>query len=201
MNQALLNNPYDEELQSITGPFGALLRAVVETVDKHGLKRRYLQRHNRDAQDFFRELSVRTFRSEVAELLQNRLMKNRDKLFTFINHDGVPWNNNNAENAIKRFAAYRENAGARLTEAGLTEFLVLLSICQTCRYKGISFLRFLLSRERDLDAFSDKKRRRRRPPSLQVYPKGFTPSNYVRRHEQNKAEQPDKTDNEIKDTR
>ena len=34
-------------------------------------------------------------------------MKCRDKLFTFIKYDGVPWNNNNAENAIKRFAYYR----------------------------------------------------------------------------------------------
>ena len=39
MNQELLNNPYDDELQSITRPFGALLRSVVETVDEHGLKR------------------------------------------------------------------------------------------------------------------------------------------------------------------
>ena len=30
MNQELLNNPFDEELQSITGPFGTLLRAIVD---------------------------------------------------------------------------------------------------------------------------------------------------------------------------
>ena len=106
MNQELLNNPYDEELQSITRPFGALLRSVVETVDKHGLKRRYLQKHKQDVEDFFQGVSVKAFHSEVAELLRNRLTKNRDKLFTFIDHDGIPWNNNNAENAIKRFAYY-----------------------------------------------------------------------------------------------
>jgi len=200
MNQELLNNPYDEELQSITRPFGALLRAVVETVDKHGLKRRYLQKHKQDVEDFFQGVSVKAFHSEVAELLRNRLTKNRDKLFTFIDHDGIPWNNNNAENAIKRFAYYRENAGSRLTEAGLTDFLVLLSICQTCRYKGISFLRFLLSRERDLDSFSDRKRPRRCPPALQIYPKGFTPPNFRKRHDQKLPRQLDKPENEVQDT-
>jgi len=36
MNQGLLNHPFDEELKSITGPFGTLLRAIVTTVDQHG---------------------------------------------------------------------------------------------------------------------------------------------------------------------
>jgi hypothetical protein len=33
MNQDLLNNPFDEELQSVTSPFGVLLREVVTTID------------------------------------------------------------------------------------------------------------------------------------------------------------------------
>jgi hypothetical protein len=35
---------------------------------------------------------------------KQRFEKNRDKLFTFLRYDGVPWNNNNAEHAIKAFA-------------------------------------------------------------------------------------------------
>jgi len=58
---------------------------------------------------FFETLAPLSFRSEAAEALRQRLLKNRDKLFTFVGHDGVPWNNNNAENAIKRFAYYRED--------------------------------------------------------------------------------------------
>ncbi len=48
-------------------------------------------------------LAEQTFRSEAAEALRGRLLEYRGKLFTFIEHDGVPWNNNNAENAIKQF--------------------------------------------------------------------------------------------------
>ena len=37
-------------------------------------------------------------------------------------------------NAIRQFAYYREDTTRALTEVGLTDHLVLLSICQTCRY-------------------------------------------------------------------
>jgi hypothetical protein len=37
--------------------------------------------------------------------------KNRNKLFTFLDSDGVPWNNNNAEHAIKAFARLRRTLG------------------------------------------------------------------------------------------
>src|SRR5262245_18365570 len=33
MNQELLSNPFDQDLQSITGPFGTLLREIVATID------------------------------------------------------------------------------------------------------------------------------------------------------------------------
>ena len=99
MNQELLNNPFDDELQSITGPFGTLLRAIVTDIDEHGLKRCHLVRHKQDVDRYFESIAAQAFRSEAAEALRGRLLKNRDKLFTFIEHDGVGWNNNNAENA------------------------------------------------------------------------------------------------------
>jgi hypothetical protein len=175
MNQDLLNNPYDEELQSVTRPFGTLLRAIVATVDEHGLKKRHLQRHKQGVSTFFRQLMGQSFHSDAAEALRERLLKNRDKLFTFIEYDGVPWNNNNAENAIKRFAYYREDTAGTMKEAGLSNYLLLLSICHTCRYKRVSFLTFLLSRNRDMDAFCTNQRRRQRSRSIEIYPKGFVP--------------------------
>ena len=92
--------------------------------------------------------------------------KYQSKLFTFLEHDGVPWNNNNAEHAVKYFAKYRRLTNGRVTESGLQNYLVLLSIYQTCRYKEIRFLDFLLSKARDIDRFvamqeSIKTRRRR----------------------------------------
>jgi predicted RecB family nuclease len=174
INDSLLGNPFDEELQSITRPFGVVLRAIVATIDKHGLKQRHLERHERDVERFFEVLAGESFRSETAQALRERLLRYRDKLFTFIHHDGVPWNNNNAENAVKRFAWYRAGTVGLVTESGLNDYLVLLSICQTCQYRGVSFLKFLLSRERDVDLFCDRRRPRRKPPLVELYPKGFT---------------------------
>jgi hypothetical protein len=37
----------------------------------------------------------------------------------------------------------------------------------------VSFLKFLLSRERDVDAFCQNPRRKRRRPLIEVYPKGI----------------------------
>jgi Transposase IS66 family len=172
MNQELLDNPFDEELQSITGPFGTLLRGIVVTIDEHGLKRQHLLKHEREIGRFVTSLDKQSFRSESAESLRERLINNRDKLFTFIHHDGVPWNNNTPENAIRQFAYYRDGNPGRLKEPGLKEYLVLLSLCQTCRYKKISFLRFLLSRERDISAFCKRPRSKYRCVNIEVYPKG-----------------------------
>ncbi len=161
MNQDLLNNSFDHELQSITGPFGVLLRQIITTIDQHGLKRGQLKKHHRGVAQFFQSLAAQLFHSEVAEALRQRLLKYRDKLFTFTKYDGVPWNNNNAENAIKRFAYYREDTAGVMKEAGLKDYLILLSICHTCRYRGISFLKFLQSRERDVGTFYDRPRHAR----------------------------------------
>ena len=146
------------------------------TIDEHGLKRRHLQRHKREVDEFFDALAERAFRSEAAEALRQRLLKYRDKLFTFLGHDGVPWNNNNAENAIKQFAYYREDTDGMHEGGGLRDYLVLLSIYQTCRYKGVSFLKFLASGQRDVDAFCEMKRASPGKPVLETYPEGFVRS-------------------------
>jgi hypothetical protein len=85
----------------------------------------------------------------------------------------VPWNNNNAEHAVKRFAYYREMADGQFWEAGLNEYLVLLSLYLTCRYKGVSFLKFLLSQEKDIDTYRQSVNVRRPLPTIELCPEGF----------------------------
>jgi hypothetical protein len=71
-------------------------------------------------------------------------------MFTFLDHDGVPWNNNNAEHAIKRFAKYRRDADGRFTARTLEEYLVLASVFETCEFNNVNVLQFLLSKEATL---------------------------------------------------
>jgi hypothetical protein len=66
----------------------------------------------------------------------------------------VPWNNNNAEHAVKAFVRLRNVIGGGSTPKGIRDYLVLLSISETCKYKGLRFLDFLRSGETDIDAFA-----------------------------------------------
>jgi hypothetical protein len=92
--------------------------------------------------------------TETAEKCKTRLLKNRMQLFTFLDYDGIPWNNNNAEHAVKAFVRLRRDFAGISTEKGIRDYLILLSVCETCRIRGLGFLEFLRSGERDIDAFA-----------------------------------------------
>jgi len=173
-NDDLMGNPYDEEFKALAGAFGKLLRSIVDTIDKHGLKKQHLQQHKAEVSRFFRDLEARSYRSEVANAYQARLTRNEGKLFTFLDHDGVPWNNNPAEHAVKAFAYFRRTADGLMGEEGLSDYLVLLSVQQTCEYRGVRFLEFLLSQEEDVEAYCRRRRRKNPPPTIEVYPEGFS---------------------------
>jgi Transposase IS66 family len=173
-NHDIQRNPWDEDLKTLAADFGRVLRAVVATIDHYGLRQRHLGKHRRDVEAFFHAVSGRLYRSEVAEGYQRRLLTYQDKLFTFLQHDGVPWNNNNAEHAVKRFAYYREIADGYFSEAGLQASLVLLSLSVTWTYKGLSFFQFLLSREKDIDVFGTAQSRRSAQPTVELVPDAWT---------------------------
>jgi hypothetical protein len=53
-----------------------------------------------------------SYGSDASNALRERLLKNCERLFTFLHHDGVPWNNNLAENAMRRISNFRRMPGA-----------------------------------------------------------------------------------------
>jgi hypothetical protein len=182
INADLLKNPFDVEFKEFVDGFSTLLKASVAAIDKHGLKARFLKRYKRDFDRWTAALSKKCFNSEVAESYRDRILRNNNRLFTFAECDGVPWNNSNAEHAIRGFAINRDATNGCWSEAGLESHLILLSIRQTCAYQGVNFLDFLLSREMDIDGFTQRSKRRRSTPSLDSYPAGFVPSNRAARH-------------------
>jgi predicted RecB family nuclease len=147
----LLKNPLDTELKDIAKEFGTLLRAMIQTVDRYGLKRRHLHKHKPALFKFLDSVGARDFSSEVANKYKKKLQKSGLKMFTFLDHDGVPWNNTNAEQAIRRFANFRTHAEGRFTERSLKEYLVLLSVFETCEFNNVNVLKFLLSKEMTLE--------------------------------------------------
>jgi predicted RecB family nuclease len=153
LNDALHKQAFNEELKALVRDFAALLRPMIQTVDRFGLKAHFLRKHLRSVERFYRVLGKCDLQSEAALKYKKRFERNRGRLFTFLEFDGVPWNNNNAEHAIKALADLRNVIGGTSSAKGIHEYLVLLSICQTCKYRGVDFLEFLRSRERDVNSF------------------------------------------------
>jgi predicted RecB family nuclease len=181
LNSDLLGNPFDEEFKSLAAEFGRLLRSIVDTIDEHGLAKRYLQQHKAEVSAFFRGLESRIYRSEMAGAYQARFARTEGKLFTFLDYDGVPWNNNPAEHAVKAFAYFRRLSDGTMREQGLSDYLVLLSVQQTCEYRGVSFLKFLLSQEEDVEEYCRRGRKKRPSPTVEVYPENFFRTHFKRK--------------------
>jgi len=153
LNDDVLDNAYDESLKGIVTAFAELLREIVKTIDRWGLKRRFLRKHLVDVARFYRRISKASGLSAAALKWKVRLERDRGKLFTFLSYDGVSWNNNDAEHAIKAFARLRRTIEGLSTPKGIEEYLILLSVCQTCKYSDVDFLDFLRSGETDIATF------------------------------------------------
>lgn len=70
------------------------------------------------------------------------LKRHRRNLFTFLESDGIHWNNNSAERAIKPSVVVRKNSYGSRSYAGAWNHAVLMSVSETCRMRGINFSDF-----------------------------------------------------------
>jgi Transposase IS66 family len=132
MNEDVKANSFDAELKGIVQTFTTVVRPIIETVDRYGLTKSRLQKQDhRDG--FIEEITGQRVSSEAATKYQKRIEKYGHRLFTFLDYDGVPWNNNNAEHAIKVFARYRRFADGRFTKKSVSEYLAILSVFASTR--------------------------------------------------------------------
>jgi predicted RecB family nuclease len=150
LNDDLRRNPYDEELRSVATPFAELLKDIVMTIDRYGLRKYHLHKHVQAAERFCGRIARRQFDSERALKYQRRIDKYGDRLFTFLHHDGVPWHNNTAEHAVHSFAKLRRFSDGMFTRASVEELLTLVTVLQTCEYNQVNPLKFLLSGKNQL---------------------------------------------------
>jgi len=153
LNDDLKRHPLDAELADLSKGFTAVFMPIIATIDRYGLTRYHLNKHQADAHRYLAGVAGRAYQSKVADGYQRRLGKYGQRLFTFLLHDGVAWNNNAAENAIKLFAGRRRVIGASFREGKIGNYLLFLSIFCTLRRNGGSLLKFLLSGEKDIDVF------------------------------------------------
>jgi Transposase IS66 family len=150
----LLRSPLDQELKRLAEAFGTLLRSIVSTIDRFGLRSRHLKKHKREVNRFMEDEAAKELTSDLATKYAKRFKKYGSKMFTFLDHNGVPWNNNNAEHAIKRFVKYRRDNDGRYSEKTVKEYLILASVFETCEFNNVNVLKFLLAKERTVDSLT-----------------------------------------------
>ena len=162
LNDDLWKNPFDTEYECFVAAFRDVLTPILEDVERFGLKARHLRKHRKAIDRFYEQMILGTPpRSEVAATYVTRFIRYRDSLFTFLDHDGIPWNNNAAERSLRQVAIQRKISGW-FSAKGAPLHLRLLAIAQTCRFQGKSFLRFLLSGSHDVDEYKARQRGKRR---------------------------------------
>jgi transposase len=73
-----------------------------------------------------------------------RLRRERDMLFTFLEEDGVEWNNNAAERALRSSVVIRKVTYGNQSDEGATAHAVLMSVRQTCSLRKENFFDYAM---------------------------------------------------------
>jgi Transposase IS66 family len=150
LNDDLSKQPFNEEMRELVRGFAAILKPMIDSVDRFGLRAYHLRKHKKSVDRFYEVLSRRDYQTDAAASYKKRFERNSGKLFTFLDHDRVPWNNNNVEHAIKAFVRLRRSIDDKSSIKGIKDYLVLLSVSESCKYRGVSFLDFLKSGKADI---------------------------------------------------
>ena len=148
LNDDLWDAAFDTEFETFVLEVKNLLVLILEAVQKYGLKKRHLNKFQKSVEQFYKKNIVdKDYKFELSAKYQKRFQRYRHSLFTFLEQDDIPWNNNMAERAIRHLAVQRKISGS-FFERSTHEYLVLLGIAQTCRFQNKSFLKFLLLRRK-----------------------------------------------------
>jgi len=86
------------------------------------------------------ELIATPWDDRQARRLIKRLKRHRHELFTFLEHDHVPFDNNLAERAIRPAVIIRKNSYCNRSERGADIQAVLMSVYRTLTQRGHPFL-------------------------------------------------------------
>jgi hypothetical protein len=159
LNNDLYANPFDREFATFILVVKNLIVPIMEAVQRYGLKKRHLNKFKKSVDKFYiQAITNQVYKSDLCTKYQGRFIRYRESLFTFLEHDNVPWHNNPAENAL-RHITLQSNISRVFHASVINEYLTLLGIRQSCRFQKKSFLKFLISGETSLDNFSKSKSR------------------------------------------
>jgi hypothetical protein len=168
LNDDLWKAPFDSEFETFVQAVRDLILPILEVVERCGLKKRAFSKFRKNVDRFYKEfVEDIDYRSELTIKYQKRFLRYRESLFTFLEHDGIPWNNNMAERALRYLAVQRKISGS-FFESIAHHYLLLLGIMQTCRFQGKSLLKYFLSKEKDIDNFKKSRPIKHSKPAIKI---------------------------------
>jgi transposase len=95
------------------------------------------------------ELLAAPWDNPNAKRLMKRLRRYRDALFTFLDHPGVPSDNNHAEREIRPAVIIRKNSLCNRSENGANVQAVLMSVYRTLKLRGLDPLDTIVAALKD----------------------------------------------------
>src|SRR6201993_2321683 len=119
----------------------AMLRAAVALQEQKAELRLEIFRDLRQALEHKAVQLLEAPRSEPnEEAVRNRLHKQRDHLFTFLDHEGVDATNNLAERQLRPAVIARKISCGNKTKKGARTWQILTSLAATCVQRATSFI-------------------------------------------------------------
>jgi transposase len=122
--------PFAKKLRRLLADAIRLWRAKAETpADAYASRRERIARR-------LDELIDEPWKDSQAKRLVKRLRRHRHDLFTFMDRDGVPFENNHAERAIRPAVIIRKNSYGNRSERGADVQAVLMTVFRTLKQRG-----------------------------------------------------------------
>jgi predicted RecB family nuclease len=154
LNDDLWKNPFNVEYEQFVSSVRDLLAPIFNDIRRFGLKAVHLRKYKKDVECFYRDIiSGQPTEHEITTKYKKRFERYRNSIFRFLAIDGIPWNNNAAERALRHLAVQRKISGV-FSSKGAEHYLRLLAVAQTCRFQNKSFLCFLSSGFVDVDKYN-----------------------------------------------
>ena len=82
------------------------------------------------------DLLAQPWKERHACRLAKRLRRHQSELFTFLDHPGVPYDNNHAERQIRPAVIVRKNSYANGSEEGSETQAIMMSVFRTLKQRG-----------------------------------------------------------------
>ena len=144
--------PPEQVIDFVDGIRSILKRAIEYTDKDPPLSMEERENACREFQEEMKTFLDKKWTDEDAIRISKELRKRLDMLFTFMDHEGVPWHNNDAERAIRQGVLHRKISGGRRTWTGAEVFEVILSTYETAKKRGE---RFIYMVKKKFDPFSE----------------------------------------------